>query len=74
VSGNPVGRLVLEFVAWLDVVALVLFLAWGVAMVVVLIVGGGTAIQIGLVVLLVAALALRWVHTSFAWDKLRERR
>jgi hypothetical protein len=58
----------------LDVVVLVLLLAWGVALVAVIVAGGGTAIQIGLVVLLVAFIALRWVRTSFAGEKLRERR
>jgi hypothetical protein len=67
-------RLFRAFVEWVDVVVLVLLLAWGVAMAVVVIVGGGTAIQVGLVVLLVAVMALRWAHTSFAWEKLRERR
>jgi hypothetical protein len=60
-------------VEWLDVVVLLL-LAWGTALAVVVIVGGGTAIQVGLVVLLVALMALRWARTSFAWEKLREQR
>jgi hypothetical protein len=74
VTRNPFVRLVLAFVEWLDVVVLVLLLAWGVALAVVLIVGGGTVIEVGLVAVLVVLMALRWVHTSFAWEKLRERR
>ena len=66
-------RLFRAFVEWLDVVVLVMLLVWGVALAVVVIVGGGTAIQVGLVVLLVAVLALQWARTSFAWEKLRER-
>ncbi|MGH2846740.1 MAG: hypothetical protein ACRDL0_12100 [Thermoleophilaceae bacterium] len=72
--GNQFVRVFRAFVEWLDVVVLVLLLVWGVALAVVVIVGGGTAIQIGLVVLLVAIMALRWARTSFAWEKLRERR
>ena len=67
-------RVFRAFVEWLDVVVLALLLAWGVALAVVVIVGGGTAMQVGLVVLLVAVLALHWARTSFAWEKLRERR
>jgi hypothetical protein len=66
-------RLFLGFVEWLDVIVLVLLLAWGVALAVVVALGGGTVIQVGLVVLLFVALALRWARTSFAWEKLRER-
>jgi hypothetical protein len=72
VKRNPLVRLFGAFVEWLDVVVLVLLLAWGVAVAVVVIAGGGTGIQVGLVVLLVAVIALRWVRTSFAWEKLRE--
>ena len=71
---NPLVRIFPAFVEWLDVVVLVLLLAWGVALAVVVAVGGGTVIQVGLVVLLFVVIALRWARTSFAWEKLRERR
>jgi hypothetical protein len=71
---NFLARFIWAFVEWLDVGVLVLLLVWGAALLVVLVVGGGTAIQMALVVVLVAAMALNWVLTSPAGEKLRGRR
>jgi hypothetical protein len=71
---NPVVRAFLAFVEWLDVVVLALLLAWGIAVAVAVALNGGTAIQVLLVLILFAAIGLRWLRQSFAGDKLRDRR
>lgn len=60
-------------VEWLDVVVLALLVASGIGLVVVLALGGGSVVEIALVVLFVTAIALRWLRTSWAGDKLRGR-
>jgi hypothetical protein len=67
-------RLFWSFVEWLDVGVLALLVGFGVALVVVLLAGGRTAIQVALVVLLIVGMALHWMLTSSAGDKLRGRR
>jgi len=69
-----VVRAALAAIDWLDAVVLSLLLAAGAALAAVVLIDGGTAIEVGLVVLLTLAAALRWAQTSFAVDKVRDYR
>jgi hypothetical protein len=66
-----VVRFLRSFIDWLDVFMLALIVAFGAYLAFVLLFDGGAAIEIALVVLLFAAIALRWTLTSSAADRLR---
>ncbi len=64
-------RFLHSLIDWLDVFVLALIVAFGAYLAFVLLFDGAAAIEVALVVVLFAAIALRWARTSSAGDRLR---
>jgi hypothetical protein len=54
---------------WLDLVVAGLVAGFGLALVLIIAIEGATAIELGLVVILFGAGTLRWLNTSWGWDR-----
>jgi uncharacterized membrane protein len=67
------GRLFDTVNEWLDVVLLGVLGLSGVAVLFIAVAGGVSAVQAGLIVALFVGLAIIWLFTSTALDKLRSR-
>jgi hypothetical protein len=71
---RAVGRAIAKVLSFIDELVALAFLLAGLALAVVVGTGGGSAVQVGLVLVLTAAVTGWWTYTSNAgdWFKRRE--